>query len=60
MCANSRSNWFNTIAVRASHILLFLKKSENQEKPVVGQSPPGKNQNKHHFVFFSSGVDPLN
>ena len=23
-------------------------------------SPPGKNQNRNHFVFFSFGVDPLN
>ena len=25
-----------------------------------GLSPPGKNQNRNHFVFLSFGVDPLN
>ena len=63
MCANLQSNWLNTIAVRASYILPILIGDflgENQEKPGDGQSPPGKNQNRHHFVFFSFGVDPLN
>ena len=63
MCANLQSNWLNTIAVRASYILPILIGDflgENQEKPEDGQSPPGKNQNRNHFVFFSFGVDPLN
>ena len=44
MCADSQSNWLNTIAVGASYILYS----------------PRKNQNRNHFVFLSFGVDPLN
>ena len=28
MCANSQSNWLNTIAVRASYILPILKRQD--------------------------------
>ena len=63
MCANSQSNWLNTIAVRASYILPILKRfpwwKPRKTRRVV-YLPPGKNQNRNQFVFLSFGVDPLN
>ena len=63
MCANPQSNWLNTIAVRASYILPILKRFpwwKPRKTGGGGLSPPGKNQNRHQFVFLSFGVDPVN
>ena len=63
MCANSQSNWLNTIAVRASYILSILKRFHCWKRRKTGRVvylPPGKNQNRNQFVFLSFGVDPLN
>ena len=63
MCASPQSNWLNTIAVRASHILPILRRFPWWKPRKTGgwfPPPPGKNQNRNHFVFLCFGVDPLN
>ena len=60
MCANPQSN---TIAVRASYILPFLRRFprwKSRKTRGGGLSPLGKNQNRNHFAFLSFGGDPLN
>ena len=63
MCANSQSNWLNTIAVRALYVLPILKRFPEKRGGGEGRgglSPLGKNQNRNQFVILSFGVDPLN
>ena len=63
MCANSQSNWLNTMAVRASYIFTYFEAIslvKTKKKKEGGLSPLGKNQNRNRFVFLSFEVDPLN
>ena len=62
MCANSQSNWLNTIAVRASYILPILKRFPWWKPRKTGgwSISPRKKPKQKPVCLLSFEVDPLN
>ena len=62
MCENSQINWLNTsesfINFTFFEAISLVKTKKNRRGWSI--SPPGKNQNRNHFVFFSFMVATLN